>query len=183
MLRRKIKRNTLLTFTLHMDKNFQDRIDEYLLHADRMTEEDKQQFLSELEQDKEKHDQFEFTRQMQQALCSRENKLKELHAMNRRYKGEQLAMQRKASVSQTSQASVSQNSRKRIILGLSGIAAAVLLGFFIVYPSLTGTFEESPTRGGNDVFAPIDSNQIHKATEDSTNIQPIKNDTLQSNSH
>ena len=37
-----------------MDINFQDRIDEYLLHSDRLSEEEKSQFLSELEADPKK---------------------------------------------------------------------------------------------------------------------------------
>lgn len=37
-----------------MDINFQDRIDEYLLHPDRLSEEEKSQFLSELEADPQK---------------------------------------------------------------------------------------------------------------------------------
>ena len=45
-----------------MDINFQDRIDEYLLHPDRLSEEEKSQFLSELEADPQKRAQFELTR-------------------------------------------------------------------------------------------------------------------------
>ena len=35
------------------NNNFQDRIDEYLLHGDTMSEEDKAQFLKEIEEDAE----------------------------------------------------------------------------------------------------------------------------------
>lgn len=44
-----------------MDINFQDRIDEYLLHPDRLSEEEKSQFLSELDANPEKRAQFELT--------------------------------------------------------------------------------------------------------------------------
>lgn len=37
-----------------MDNNFQDRIDEYLLHGDNMSEEAKAQFLKEIEEDADK---------------------------------------------------------------------------------------------------------------------------------
>lgn len=36
------------------NNNFQDRIDEYLLHGKTMSEEDKTQFLKEIEEDEEK---------------------------------------------------------------------------------------------------------------------------------
>ena len=36
------------------NNNFQDRIDEYLLHCETMSEEDKAQFLKEIEEDAEK---------------------------------------------------------------------------------------------------------------------------------
>ena len=54
-----------------MDINFQDRIDEYLLHPDRLSEEEKSQFLSELEADPKKRAQFELTRDVRLAVTSR----------------------------------------------------------------------------------------------------------------
>ena len=53
-----------------MDINFQDRIDEYLLHPDRLSEEEKSQFLSELEADPKKRAQFELTRDVRLAVTS-----------------------------------------------------------------------------------------------------------------
>ena len=43
------------------NNNFQDRIDEYSLHGDPMSEEDKAQLLKEIEEDAEKKEQCEFT--------------------------------------------------------------------------------------------------------------------------
>ena len=51
-----------------MDNNFQDRIDEYLLHGDAMSEEAKAQFLKEIEEDAEKKEQYEFTKSVKQAV-------------------------------------------------------------------------------------------------------------------
>ena len=59
-----------------MDNNFQDRIDEYLLHGDTMSEEAKAQFLKEIEEDTEKKEQYEFTKNVKKALKSRGDKLK-----------------------------------------------------------------------------------------------------------
>jgi len=60
-----------------MDKNnFQDRLDEYLLHGNNMSEEDKAQFLKEIEEDVEKRELYEFTKNVKQAMISRGEKLK-----------------------------------------------------------------------------------------------------------
>ena len=61
---------------MDMDNNFQDRIDEYLLHCETMSEEDKAQFLKEIEEDAEKKEQYEFTKNVKQAMVSRGKKLK-----------------------------------------------------------------------------------------------------------
>ena len=53
------------------NNNFQDRIDEYLLHGDTMSEEDKAQFLKEIEEDAEKKEHYEFTKNVKQAMVSR----------------------------------------------------------------------------------------------------------------
>ena len=58
------------------NNNFQDRIDEYLLHGDTMSEEDKAQLLKEIEEDAEKKEQYEFTKNVKQAIVSRGEKLK-----------------------------------------------------------------------------------------------------------
>ena len=50
------------------NNNFQDRIDEYLLHGDTMSEEDKAQFLKEIEEDAEKRELYECTKNVKQAM-------------------------------------------------------------------------------------------------------------------
>ena len=59
-----------------MNQDFQDRIDQYLLHGDTMSEEDKAQFLKEIEEDAEKRDQYEFTQNLKDALVSPHQTLK-----------------------------------------------------------------------------------------------------------
>ena len=122
-----------------MDNNFQDRIDEYLLHEDTMSEEAKAQFLKEIEEDTEKKEQYEFTKNVKEALKSRGDKLK---AMTEFQKG------------------IKHGSRKSW-LWISSIAAILVIGFFAINPLFV---ENSPTdnvRGDeNDVFemtAPADS--------------------------
>ena len=122
-----------------MDNNFQDRIDEYLLHEDTMSEEAKAQFLKEIEVNTEKKKQYEFTKNVKEALKSRGDKLK---AMTEFQKG-------------------IKHGRRKSWLWISSIAAILVIGFFAINPLFV---ENSPTdnvRGDeNEVFdmtAPTDS--------------------------
>ena len=123
-----------------MDNNFQDRIDEYLLHEDTMSEEAKAQFLKEIEENTEKKKQYEFTKNVKEALKSRGDKLKAMTEFQKEMK--------------------SHHNRKTW-LWISSIAAVLVIGFFAINPLFV---ENSPTdnvRGDeNDVFdmtVPTDS--------------------------
>lgn len=123
-----------------MDNNFQDRIDEYLLHGDTMSEEAKAQFLKEIEEDTEKREQYEFTKNVKQAMVSRGEKLKAMTEFQKEIK----------------------HGRRKSWLWISSIAAILVIGFFAISPLFIE--KNSPTdnvRGGeNDVFdmtAPTDS--------------------------
>lgn len=122
-----------------MDNNFQDRIDEYLLHEDTMSEEAKAQFLKEIEEDTEKKKQYEFTKNVKQAMVSRGEKLKAMTEFQKEIK----------------------HGRRKSWFWISSIAAILVIGFFAINPLFV---ENSPTdnvRGDeNEVFdmtAPIDS--------------------------
>ena len=113
------------------NNNFQDRIDEYLLHGDTMSEEDKAQFLKEIEEDTEKKEQYEFTKNVKEALKSRGDKLKAMTGFQKEIK----------------------HGRRKSWLWISSIAAILVVGFFAINPLFV---ENSPTdnvRGDeNDVF-------------------------------
>lgn len=123
-----------------MDKNnFQDRLDEYLLHGNNMSEEDKAQFLKEIEEDVEKRELYEFTKNVKQAMISRGEKLKAMTEFQKEIK----------------------HGRRKSWLWISSIAAILVVAFFAINPLFV---ENSPTdnvRGDeNDVFdmtAPTDS--------------------------
>ena len=122
------------------NNNFQDRIDEYLLHGDAMSEEDKAQFLKEIEEDAEKKEQYEFTKNVKQAMVSRGKKLKAMTEFQKEMKS---------------------HHHRKTWLWISSIAAILVVGFFAINPLFV---ENSPTdnvRGDeNDVFdmtAPTDS--------------------------
>ena len=125
---------------MDMDNNFQDRIDEYLLHSDTMSEEDKAQFLKEIEDDVEKREQYEFTKNVKQVMVSRGEKLKAMTEFQKEMKS---------------------HYHRKTWLWISSIAAVLVIGFFAINPLFV---ENSPTdnvRGDeNDVFdmtVPTDS--------------------------
>lgn len=124
-----------------MDNNeFQDRIDEYLLHGETISEEDKAQFLKEIEEDAEKKEQYEFTKNVKQVMVSRGEKLKAMTEFQKEMKS---------------------HHHRKTWLWISSIAAVLVIGFFAINPLFV---ENSPTdnvRGDeNDVFdmtVPTDS--------------------------
>lgn len=122
------------------NNNFQDRIDEYLLHGDTMSEEDETQFLKEIEEDEEKRELYEFTKNVKMAMVSREEKLKAMTEFQKEMKS---------------------HHHRKTWLWISSIAAVLVVGFFAINPLFV---ENSPTdnvRGDeNDVFdmtVPTDS--------------------------
>ena len=123
-----------------MDNNFQDRIDEYLLYGDSLSEEAKAQFQKEIEEDAEKKEQYEFTKNVKQAMVSRGEKLKAMTEFQKEMKS---------------------HHHRKTWLWISSIAAVLVIGFFAINPLFV---ENSPTdnvRGDeNDVFdmtVPTDS--------------------------
>ena len=122
-----------------MDNNFQDKIDEYLLHGNKMPEESKAQFLKEIEEDEEKKEQYEFTKNVKQAMVSRGDKLKAMTEFQKEMK----------------------HSNRKSWLWISSIAAILVVGFFAINPLLVKISSHDNVRGDeNDVFemnAPADS--------------------------
>ena len=137
---------------MDMDNNFQDKIDEYLLHEDTMSEEAKAQFQKEIEENTEKKKQYEFTKNVKEALKSRGDKQK---AMTEFQKG-------------------IKHGRRKSWLWISSIAAILVIGFFAINPLFV---ENSPTdnvRGDeNDVFDMT-------VPTDSINNDSISTDTISS---
>ena len=135
------------------NNNFQDRIDEYLLHGYAMSEEDKAQFLKEIEEDAEKKEQYEFTKNVKQAMVSRGKKLKAMTEFQKEMKS---------------------HHHRKTWLWISSIAAVLVIGFFAINPLFV---ENSPTdnvRGDeNDVFDMT-------VPTDSINNDSISTDTIAS---
>lgn len=133
------------------NNNYQDRIDEYLLHGETMSEEDKAQFLKEIEDDVEKREQYEFTKNVKQALVSRGEKLKAMTEFQKKMK---------------------PHHHRKTWLWISSIAAVLVIGFFAINPLFV---ENSPT---NNVRG--DENDVFDMTvpTDSINNDSISTDTI-----
>ena len=149
------------------NSNFQDRIDEYLLHSDTMSEEDKAQFLKEIEENTEKKKQYEFTKNVKEALKSRGDKLiamTEFQKENETQDEKRMTACSCPEYRQTEDIKIvghKSNFRKKLVW-FSGIAAVLVIGFFAINPLFME--KNSPTdnvRGDeNDVFdmtVPTDS--------------------------
>ena len=159
------------------NNNFQDRIDEYLLHGDTMSEEDKAQFLKEIEEDAEKKEQYEFTKNVKQAIVSRGEKLKamtEFQKENETHDEKRMTACSCPEYRQTEGIKIvahKSNFRKKLVW-FSGIAAVLVIGFFAINPLFV---ENSPTdnvRGDeNDVFEMT-------VPTDSINNDSISTDTI-----
>ena len=133
-----------------MNYNFQDRIDEYLFHGDTMLEEDKAQFLKEIEDDVEKREQYEFTKNVKQVMISRGEKLKAMTEFQKEMK----------------------RSNRKTWLWISSIAAILVVGFFAINPLLVETSSHDNVRGDeNDVFEMT-------VPTDSINNDSISTDTI-----
>lgn len=116
------------------DMDFQDRIDEYLLHGNHMPEEEKARFLREIAEDEGKREQYELTKTLKAAVTSRGKKLE---AMARFQKARPV--------------------RRRTTIWASTAAAVLVAGFIAIEAvrlNTSGTGDGSNVRGGDDVFVP-----------------------------
>ena len=165
-----------------MDEKFQDRIDNYLLN--RMDDAEKTEFLREIEQDKEKKEQLEFTQNVKDCIRSREEKLQALAQFQRQYEQERRTAAYRPTGTEDAAchcpapapevaATRPVRPKKKTWLWISGVAAVLAVGFFAIKPIFDQ--ESAPDynappmelmRGGDDVFCP--------APADSTD-----NDTIQ----
>ena len=136
-----------------MDNNFQDRIDEYLLYGDSLSEEAKVQFQKEIEEDEEKRELYEFTKNVKQAMISRGEKLKAMTEFQKEMK----------------------RSNRKTWLWISSIAAILVVGFFAINPLLVETSSHDNVRGDeNDVFemeVPADSIATDSISTDTIILQ------------
>ena len=166
-----------------MKKDFQDRIDEYLL--DRMSDEEKAQFEAEVSHDESKREQLDFTRNVKGAISSRADKMAKLKMMQRMYDREhnQVAASMRATGTDDCQYTLApqyieeKKPSKRIWWWASGIAAVLVIGLFVVNPFGSDTLQTpsrfSPSFKGNP------NEMIRGEENDVFDIKaPILNDSI-----
>lgn len=163
-----------------MDNNFQDRIDEYLLHGDNMSEEAKAQFLKEIEEDADKKEQYELTKNIKKALKSRGDKLKAMAEFQEENETQDEKRMRACSCPEHRVAEDikivghKSNFRKKLVW-FSGIAAILVIGFFAIKPLFVYESTNGNVRGDeNDVFemeVPADSSATDSISTDTIILQ------------
>ena len=163
-----------------MDNNFQDRIDEYLLHGDNMSEEAKAQFLKEIEEDADKKEQYELTKNIKKALKSRGDKLKAMAEFQEEYEAQDEMRIKACSCPEYRVAEDikivghKSNFRKKLVW-FSGIAAILVIGFFAIKPLFVDESTNGNVRGEeDDVFemeAPADSSATDSISIDTITLQ------------
>ena len=145
-----------------MDKDFQDRIDEYLLRGNTMSEEDKKQFLKEIEEDAEKKEQYELTKNIRVAIVSRGEKLK--------------AMAEFKKETEKAVATGHKTDFRKKLLWFSSIAAILVVGFFAINPLLVDHSQNGSVRGSDDnvfeIAVPNDSCDNDTTIIDTINFHP-----------
>lgn len=126
-----------------MKKNYQDRIDNYLLH--RMSDEERITFENEVKNDKDFQEQMSFTEDVQQILKSRNEKLAKMEEWQADYEWEEeqnsTAIEFRATGSGYDNFSTQsmdefrsspRSSGRKFIIFASGIAAIFVVGFFLI---------------------------------------------------
>ncbi len=149
-----------------MDMNFQDRIDEFLLHGDKMSEEEKALFLKELEEDPRKREQYEFTKNVKVAITSRAEKMKAIAAFQRQYENELRLADASmdgtydlCAMPESESPDIIENEKQatshgRRWLWISCIAAVLVVGIFAIGSYFTLSRQSAPgnMRGDEEIF-------------------------------
>lgn len=151
-----------------MDKDFQDRIDEYLLRGNKMSEEDRAQFLKEIEEDAEKKAQYEFTKNVKEAFVSRGDKLKAMADFQKEYETQD-DMRIKACACSEYTVAIDRrivehksNFRKKLVW-FSSIAAVLVVGFFAINSMFVYETPNDNVRGDDNVFKIMKPNDSVKS--------------------
>lgn len=144
-----------------MKIEYQDKIDNYLLN--RMTDEERQEFEREVEQDRELQEQLKFTENVQTALKSREEKLARIKAWQKEMdEAEKVAANYRMTGSDENvcaapsrayaQPPVSRQKNRKVVYWISGIAAIFIIGLLLfpimhISTSMDSSVESGALRG------------------------------------
>lgn len=131
-----------------MDKDFQDRIDRFLLHGSEMTKEERAAFLGEIENDEEKKAQYQFTIMVRDAMRSRMSKLEAMKVMEKRGV---MGCEANMPCPACPPPAYVPPRRNKWMYFLGGIAALFVVGFFLTMMFVNNGAEDV-MRGSGDQF-------------------------------
>lgn len=115
-----------------MNKDFQDRIDDYILG--RMSSEEIAKFEEEVNGDESKREQLEFTQNVKKAISSRQEKIARLSEMKMMYDEERNPASRATGTDGICHRPAPKKPSRRIWLWASGIAAIFIIGLLVIRP-------------------------------------------------
>ena len=138
-----------------MDKDIQDKIDEYVLG--RMSAEERQELEKEICLDDEKREQLRFTQNVKSAIDSRQEKLRRMEEMSRRRSISSATGTDgcRSDMRTFAPAPRKKPSLKRIWIWASGIAAAFVVGYFVISPFRYSSVMEG-VRGDKEIFDAVE---------------------------
>lgn len=160
-----------------MDEKFQDKIDDFLLN--RMNDAERQAFLQEVEQDSEKKEQLEFTKNVKEAIYSREEKLKVMAEFKKEYNESHTTAMLRSTATECANEYPHSNqkaerhlqSKNKVLIWISGVAAILVVGFFSIRPLMNVSSPDYKSGSPSDLMRGDD--EIFDVESDSTD-----NDTL-----
>lgn len=112
-----------------MKFEYQEKIDNYV--QDKMSENEKKDFEQELTKNKELIDQLEYTKAVKKCVISREEKMAKLRAWESEDNTQETIILRTAGTESSNNAI---HKERKLWYWISGIAAVLVVGFFIVSP-------------------------------------------------
>lgn len=124
-----------------MDERLQDRIDEYILG--RMSDEERKTFEEEMAKDSSLQEQYNYTKMVKEAVCEHAELKERMYYFDRLIEKERQEEQRKVYSTMPAEHAVNYcamprrevvttKPRRRILLWVTGIAAIVIVGLFVV---------------------------------------------------
>ena len=157
-----------------MNKEYQDRIDKYLLGQ--MSEQDSQNFENEIANNRDLKEQFEFTKNVKEAIVGRKRRLAQIKEWKEAYEAKKSLEKEEYRPTgsgydysirpQTEIEFKPQSSRRRYLYWISGIAAIFIVGFFLFSSDFLNNEEISnnpiPINHGN-FRSSIDDTVINEA--------------------
>lgn len=160
-----------------MNQEYQDRIDKYLLGQ--MSQQDSQNFENEIANNRDIKEQFEFTKNVKEAIVGRNRRLAQIKEWKEAYEAKKsLEKEEYRSTGsgydysirpQTEIELKPKSSKRRYLYWISGIAAIFVVGFFMFSPIV---FEKS---GSSDHPIYVNVSSL-RSTKDNADVAKIIND-------